>query len=124
MTINNGNLQKNKHKLVFNDQNFYWWVKAEFDGNQGMLEVNIATEDKAFLIQYYAIQNQGTNRYISVIGKEFPGIDRRIGNWQRFICPDFIPKFENNGISSKHIKTILDWCFDLSKTLTPVNYKA
>lgn len=115
--------KKNKRKLVFQDQEFYWWVKEEFDGNGGMLEVNIATEDKAFLIRYYAIQEQSVNRHITVIGKSFPGLERKNGNWKRFVCPDFIPNFTNNGVSPKDVVSILEWCYDITKDLIPVNYK-
>jgi len=114
---------KNKRKIIFRDQKFYWWVKAELDGHEGMLEVNIASENKKFLIRYYAIQEQETNRYITVIGSAFPGLERKDGNWKRFICPDFVPTFENHGVGPKNIESILTWCFDPEKILTRVNYK-
>ena len=57
-----------------------------------MLEINIATEDKAFLVRYCAIQEQSVNRHITVIGELFPGFERKNDNWQRFICPHFYIK--------------------------------
>lgn len=118
-----GIAKKNKRKLIFQEQTFYWWISDEFDGNRGMLAVNIATEDKAFLVKYYAIQNQEMNRHLAVIGKDFPGMQRKKGNWERFVCPDFIPSFHNNGIGPRHIQSILEWCYDLEKPLIPVNNK-
>ena len=109
--------------MIFQDRDFYWWVKDDFDGHRGMLEVNIATEDKAFLVRYYAVQQQETHRYLTVVGKQFPGLERKEGNWQRFICPDFIPSFNNHGIGPKHIQSILAWCYDPGKILIPVNDK-
>lgn len=114
---------KNKRKLVFQDQQFYWWIKDEFDGHGGMLSINIASEDKVFLVKYYSIQNQLPNRYLTIIGNFFPGLERKSGNWQRFVCPDFVPEIEKNGIQPKNIESMIDWCFDENKTLMPVNAK-
>jgi hypothetical protein len=118
-----GIASKNKRKITFRKKKFYWWIKAEFDGSGGMLEVNIASEDKKFLIKYYVVQEQKINRHITVIGSEFPGLERKEGNWKRFICPDFVSTFENHGIGPKNIEYILTWCFDPEKKLIPVNYE-
>lgn len=118
-----GIAKKNKRKLIFQDREFYWWVVDDYDGHRGMLEINIASEDKAFLVRYYAIQVQETNRHITVIGKQFPGLERKEGVWQRFICPNFIPTFKNRGIGPRNIHSILEWCFEPNKELIPVDQK-
>lgn len=114
--------KKNKRKLIFQEQDFYWWIKEEFDGNGGMLEINIATEDKSFLVKYYAIQDKSTTRYLTVIGKFFSGLLQKNGNWKRFACPNFVPTFKNHGIGPKNIESILTWCYNPEKTLIEVDY--
>lgn len=42
--------KKNRRALKYNGINFLWWVDAEFDGLGNMLSINIASEDKKFLI--------------------------------------------------------------------------
>lgn len=114
---------KNRRKIIFEKQEFYWWVKPEYDRYAGMLEISIASKNKKFLVKYYAIQQQETNRYISVIGSEFPGLEKMGINSNRFICPDFVKTFENHGIGPKNIKSILAWCLDSERDLVPVNHK-
>lgn len=112
-----GIAKKNRRKLVFKNQYYYWWVKDEFDGDGGMLSINVVSENKSFLIKYYVIQNQSVDRYITVIGKTFLGIERKTGNSLKFICPDFIPNVTHAGISSKDVISILEWCYDTTKDL-------
>jgi len=114
---------KNKRKINFLEKKFFWWVKPEFDGNGGMLEISIATDDKRFLVKYFAVQKQQGKRYLIVIGSEFPGLKKKTGNCERFACPDFIPMWNNQGIGPKNIKSILEWCYDLNKVLIPVDHK-
>ena len=118
-----GIAKKNKRKIIYQNKEFYWWVLEKIGDNGNMLEINIASEDKSFLISYFTIQDQAENKYLTVIGKSFPGLKIKKGNWQRFICPDFIPDIRDNGISPKNVVFILKWCFNLEKKLIPVNYK-
>ena len=115
--------KKNKRTFIFQNQTFYWWIREKFDGNGGMLEINIATEDKTFLVRYYAIQKQPDARHITVIGTSFPGLEQKHGNWLRFACPDFIPDLNSNGIRPKNINSILEWCYNTKKDLISVNHR-
>ena len=115
--------KKNKRKIHYKGQLFYWWVVDEFDGFGGMLSINIVSDDKKFLIKYFVIQKDTQNRYIIVIGEYFPHVERKTGNWVRFICPDFTAENKTTAITPKNIEAILSWCFLESKVLIPVNYK-
>jgi hypothetical protein len=104
--------KKNRHKIVYNGVTFLWWVDPEFDGLGNMLSVNIASEDKKFLIKHFVVQIKSERSYISVIGEYFPGLERKTGNSIRLSCPSFSNSFADKGITPKTVKEILQWCFD------------
>jgi hypothetical protein len=107
--------KKNRRKIVHNGITYFWWVAPEFDGLGNMLSVNIASEDKKFLIKHFAIQDNSEGSYISIIGEYFPGLKRKTGNSVKLSCPGFSNSFTGKGITPKTVKEILHWCFDNAK---------
>ncbi|MBA4056268.1 MAG: hypothetical protein C0490_16250 [Marivirga sp.] len=103
--------KKNRRTIKYKGENFLWWVDNEFDGLGNMLSVNVASEDKKFLIKHFAIQKNPKESYLSVIGQSFPGLERKTGNSVKLSCPSFSASFVNNAVTSKTVKDILDWCF-------------
>lgn len=106
--------KKNKRKITFNGKVFYWWIKNEFTWDSGMLSINIASENKKFLIKYIVVR-EDEGFYIEVIGSEFPGIETKKGNNMKFICPKLIDY--NPRLGPKDAISILKWCFDEDKVL-------
>jgi hypothetical protein len=103
--------KKNRRTIVYQGKNFLWWVDDESDGLGNMLSVNVASEDKKFLIKHFCVQTNPNESYLSVIGQYFPGLERKTGNSVKLSCPNFADSFVNNAVTSKTVKDILDWCF-------------
>jgi hypothetical protein len=89
-------------------------VGNDFDGVGGMLDVNIASPDKTFIVKHFAVHPK-TESYLLVIGQYFPGLKTKKGNSVRLTCPDFSDSFVDNAVTPKTIKDILDWCFGQEK---------
>ena len=79
-----------------------------------MLSVNIASEDKKFLIKHFAILKNPQVGYIQVIGEYFPGMVSKGSNIVLVNCPDFSSSFVDGSVTPKTVKDILDWCFQSS----------
>jgi hypothetical protein len=103
--------KKNRRKINYNGNLFFWWVIDEFDDLGNMLSINIASEDKKFLIKHFAIQRNVTDSYLSIVGEQFPGLERKTGNSVKLSCPNFSDSFVDKGVTPKTIKEILHWCF-------------
>ena len=112
--------KKHKRKITCLNQQFYWWVLDSHEDSEYEASVNIALEDKSFLVKYY-LESRTLNRFIIVIGNNFPGLTQKNKARQRFICPDFME--DANYVAPTHIEKMILWCFDQDKELIPVNYK-
>jgi hypothetical protein len=106
--------KKKRRTIKYKGQNFLWWVDDDFDGIGNMLSVNIASEDKKFLVKHFAVHNNLAESYLSVIGQYFPGLKTKTGNSVKLTCPDFSDSFVDNAVTPRTIKEILDWCFGRS----------
>lgn len=100
--------KKNRRTIEFNDVTYLWWVLEEFDGFGGMLSVNIASEDKKFVIKYFAVQADPDNAHLHVIGEYFPGIERK-GGHLKLACPNFAI---GRDVTPKTVRAILEWSFE------------
>jgi hypothetical protein len=115
--------KKNKRKLVFKGEDYYWWVTDEFDGVGRMQTVNIASEDKKFLVKHYVYQTKPLTRHIIIIGNRFPGLEKKTGNWERIICPDFFVEAKSKIISPKIVETLVKWCVKPNKEIKFVDFE-
>lgn len=105
--------KKNRRKFVYNGTNFFWWIHdhlCDVHGNQ--LGINIATEDKKFLIRYFAYPFDPNESYILVIGENFPGMKSKKGHSIEMSCPFFSTVVKNKSVTPKAIEEILQWCFN------------
>jgi hypothetical protein len=107
--------KKNRRTISYKGKKFLWWADNEFDGAGNMLSINVASDDKKFLIKHFAVQKNPNESYLSVIGEDFPGLNRKTGNFVKLRCPDFSGSLVNNAVTPKIIKDILDWCFDTNR---------
>lgn len=103
--------KRNRRTIKYKGKSFLWWVDEEFDGLGNMLSVNVASEDKKFLIKYFAIQKNTSESYLSVTGEYFPGLERKTGTLVKLSCPDFSEFFIDKAVTPRTIREILDWCF-------------
>lgn len=111
--------KKGKRKIVFNQEEYYWWVEDNFDGSNGhQVEVTVATDDKQFLVKYYLDQRE--NFFVTVLGPKF-SVDIVTGEcWKRFASPKF---GESKLFTPKNVSELLEWCLDPKKVLIEVDFK-
>lgn len=107
--------KKNKRTIKYKGKSFLWWVDEELDGLGNMLSVNVASEDKKFMIKHFVIQKDPGESYLLVIGPYFPGLERKTGNSVKLSCPVFSDSLVGNAVTTKTVKDILDWCFETNK---------
>ena len=100
-----------KRKIIYDSKIFFWWIAPEFDGLGNMLSINIASEDKKFLIKHFAVLKDSQSCYIKVIGEYFPGKMSKKCNAIKISCPDFSSSFVDRSVTPKTVKDILEWCF-------------
>jgi hypothetical protein len=103
--------KKNKRTIKYDGESFLWWLNPEFDGEGAMLSVNIASEDKKFLVKHFIIQQNPQEAYLSVIGEFFPSLERRTIGHTKVACPSFRSEYGDSAVTPKTVKDILDWCF-------------
>jgi len=106
--------KKNKRPIKYNNATYRWWVLEEMDGSGGMLSVNIASEDRKFLIKYFAFQADPDHPHLHVIGEYFPGIERN-GGRLKLPCPNFT---EGRDVTPKLVRAILEWSFERQQGVT------
>lgn len=79
-----------------------------------MLSVNVASEDKKFLIKYFVVRTNPQSACILVVGEYFPGLKGKTGNSMKISCPDFSHLLERKGVTPKMVEEILRWSFSES----------
>jgi hypothetical protein len=113
--------KKNKRKIRVNNTDFWWWINPEFSPQGDMLSINVATEDKKFLIRYFVVHADNGSSQIQVIGEYFPGLQKKSGNSQYILCPRFMIKPGEKAVTPKLVAEIVSWCFDAGRSGSPVN---
>lgn len=96
--------KKKKRSIKFNDNTYLWWVLEEFDGDGGMLSVNIVSEDGKFLVKYFMVQADPVHTHLRVIGEYFPGVTPR-GGHIKLPCPNFA---NGKDVTPKTVRAILE----------------
>lgn len=104
--------KRKRRKIVYEDAAFLWWVEPLIDDSGNMLRISIASENKKFVVKYYAVQAQPAQSFMTILGTGFPTLQRKSGQAINIPCPDFSLHIEDKGISPKMIKEILKWCFE------------
>ena len=115
--------KKEKRKIVRDNRTFYWLVKKNGEVHPDLPELYIISDDKKFIVSYLLCQkgltdsNEIKNSYITVVGKEFKGLDNLGHRYERFIAP----KWYGDIITPSIVSEIIDWCF-IKEEVIPVDY--
>jgi hypothetical protein len=108
-----------RRKLVVGGRLFLWWVREteleEWFGNA----LTIVSEDKRFLVRYYLGQT-GENRFLVVLGLEFPGLPDAGGRWIRLLCPQWE---SGPSIKPSDVRRLIEWCLFTDRPLIRLDWR-
>ncbi len=104
---------KNRRRIVVQGRNYLWYIAKDIEDFPNSVSgdlhaLNILSEDKRFIARYHLGQTDEQRRHITIIGREFGGIDEP-GCWKRFLCPDWCP---NSAVTPSVVREIIEWCSD------------
>ena len=113
---------KNRRRIVVRGLDYLWYVAEDIEDfphsiTGDLNALNILSEDKRFIARYHLGQADDQRRHITIIGREFRGIDEP-GCWRRFLCPDW---YKNSAVTPSVVRAIIEWCSDPSSK-TAVDY--
>jgi hypothetical protein len=112
-----GIAKKRRKKIIVEGRTYLWWVQDDRDSNDMVLHV--ASQDKAFLVQYHLNQPEHT-RHLIILGRTFAGVPDAGGPWVRVLCPCW----ETAGaIRPSAVQQLIDWASDASQTRTRVDWQ-
>ena len=83
-----GIAKKYRRKLVIGERLFLWWVREIQPEDWLGPVLTVASDDKRFLVRYYLGQKE-EQRFLVVLGPEFPGLPDAGGCWIRVLCPQW-----------------------------------
>jgi hypothetical protein len=109
--------KKKRRKITVNKRSFTWWVSDDNDSPDIVLRV--FSEDKKFIVSYHFNQPDA-QRFLIVLGKEFPGLVNAGSGWTRVQCP----KWETDWtITPAAVRQLIKWCLFEEHPLIQVNWK-
>jgi hypothetical protein len=111
-----GIAKKRRKKIIVEERTYLWWMQDDRDSNDMVLHV--ASQDKAFLVQYHLNQPEHT-RYLIIIGRTFADVPEAGGPWVRVLCP---PWEDAGVIRPSAVRRLIDWAQDVRQTRTRVNW--
>lgn len=111
--------RKSRRSIEVEGREFLWWVYEELE-ELAALTLAVASVDKSFLVRYPLHQSANT-RYLSVIGREFPGLPKERANWSRVRCPALIS--EEAAVRPSDVRRLIEWCLHSEHELIPVDWK-
>jgi hypothetical protein len=110
---------KGRRKFNYNGREFVWYMKLTDDYSYAYEnpQLHLISMDKKIIISYQPLQDS-QNRFLIAKGPEFGGLENKSGSWRRFR----IPLWEDEIITPKFIRNLLDWYFDDKKEIQEVDY--
>jgi hypothetical protein len=109
--------KKKRRKITVNKRRFTWWVSDDSDSPDMILR--IFSEDKKFIVSYH-LDQPDAQRFLIVLGKEFPGLVNAGSVWMRVRCP----KWETDSIiTPAHVRRLIKWCLFEDRPLIQINWK-
>ena len=109
--------KKKRRKITVNKRPFTWWVSDDADSPDMVLRV--FSEDKKFIVSYHLNQSDA-QRFLIVLGKEFPGLVNAGTGWMRVKCP----KWETDStITPANVRQLIKWCLFEERPLVQLNWK-
>lgn len=109
--------KKKRRRLTLNKRQFIWWVSDDKDSPDAVLR--IFSEDKKFIVSYH-LDQPDSDRFLVVLGKEFPGLVQAGSVWIRLRCP----KWESDStITPAAVRQLIKWCLLQDRPLIRLNWK-
>jgi hypothetical protein len=109
--------KKKRRSLTLNKRRFIWWVSDDKDAADIVLRVY--SEDKKFIVSYHFGQPD-SQRFLIVLGREFPGLVHAGSVWIRLRCP----KWESDSrITPATVRQLIKWCLFEDRPLIRLNWK-
>ena len=116
---------KNRRKIDVDGRRYLWYVADDHDDfpptvaeGEQLLALNILSDDKRFIARFHLGQGQSEGRHITIIGREFAGIDSP-GTWRRFLCPNWCVQ---RAITPIDVRAVIEWCNDTHAKRFMVDY--
>jgi hypothetical protein len=83
------------------------------------LVLRVFSEDKNFIVSYQLNQPEA-QRFLIVLGKEFPGLVNAGSGWTRVRCP----KWESDSaMTPAAVRQLIKWCLFEERPLIRLNWK-
>jgi hypothetical protein len=109
--------KKKRRTLTLNKRRFIWWLSDDPDSPDVVLRVY--SEDKRFIVSYH-LDQPDTQRFVIVLGKEFPGLVQAGSRWIRLRCP----KWETDStMTPAAVRQLIKWCLFQDRPLIRLNWK-
>jgi hypothetical protein len=108
--------RKNRRPIEVHDREFLWWV-YEDDEAAAAMTLAVASADKNFLVRYQLHQSDDA-RYLTVLGREFPGLPDSRESWTRVRCPMFA---SGEAVTPSDVRQLIEWCLHTPRTLVRVD---
>jgi hypothetical protein len=109
--------RKYRRPINVRGRQFLWWVYEDLE-ECGALTLAIASEDKDFLVRY-PISQPAENRYLTVLGREFPGLPNKRPSWERVRCPAFV---SGEVVKPSDVRRTIEWCLHAERVLIRVDW--
>ena len=78
----------------------------------------VASADKTFLVRYPIHQPDDT-RYLTVLGREFPGLPDKRPSWARVRCPTLT---SGEAVRPSDVRRLIEWCLQGQRELIQVDW--
>jgi hypothetical protein len=109
--------KKKRRKITVNKRQFIWWVSEDSDSPDVILR--ILSDDKKFIVNYHLDQPE-EQRFLIVLGKEFPGLANAGHTWKRVRCPRWE---SDSGVTPAAVRQVIKWCLYEDRPLVQLNWK-
>lgn len=77
----------------------------------------VVSADKSFFVRY-AIHQPTESRYLTVLGREFPGLPEKRRSWSRVRSPQFT---SGDTVTPSDVRRLIEWSLDVKQELVQVD---
>jgi len=109
--------RKNRRPIEVHRREFLWWVYEDLE-EAGAMIFAVVSVDKNFLVRYQ-LHQLDESRYLTVLGREFPGLPDRRESWTRVRCPPFT---SGDAVTPSHVRALIEWCLHTARDLVRVDW--
>jgi hypothetical protein len=96
-----------RRRIEVEGRAFLWWVAEDLE-EAGALTLYVASADKRFQVRY-PLEQEDERRFLTVVGRELPGLPEARPSWVRLRCPRFGTAA---AVTPATVRSVIDWCLD------------